>query len=771
MKQALKVVVTGIVQGVGFRPFIYRIAMKSRVRGYVKNVGGSEVEIFIESNDKGSLSTFLHLLLNELPPPAVIEELIIEPSNPKGFASFKILKSGVEVRKYSMIPPDFSICDDCLAEVLNPEDRRFRYAFNSCAWCGPRFSMMYMVPYDRENTSMVLFKLCDECLSEYRDPNNVRRFHAQGISCPKCGPSLRLVDRYGNEVITKDPMREVAKLIDEGSIVAIKGLGGFHIACLATDDDVVLKLRKRKNRPQKPFAIMALNLETLDRLVYIDERAKEVLTSPTKPIVLLPKKENSPVSKWVSPGLKHEGVFLPYTALHYLILSDVRDKFAIMTSGNPHGKPMCIDEECAFRYLSQFVDYFLLHNREIVNRVDDSVVRFTDGELVLIRRGRGYAPKWFHLPFKLRRPVIAFGAELQTAGAVAFNDKVIVTQYIGDIDDYDVLEDLDKYLKFFIRTYNIDVSSAYLVIDKHPYYTSRKLAEIYSKRYGSELIEVQHHYSHLLSAAVSRKLGVDEDFIGIAIDSVGFGDDGNIWGGEVLHLNYEGYRRVGHLQYHPLPGGDITIRYPARMLISILNSFMSEEEVMEFVRKRGLSKYLRHGMSEVRAVLKQIKRIRVMTSSIGRVLDSISTLLGICWVRTYEGEPAIKLEEASYGGRLIDGVETKLMVHEGNYVVSTARLFETLLENLDRDVKDLAYTSLYVLGYALGDMVKHYVKGLGVNTVLISGGAAVNTVIVRGVKEALGEVDIYVKLPKDIPPNDGGIALGQVAATYRFNAL
>ncbi|MEM4476310.1 MAG: carbamoyltransferase HypF, partial [Desulfurococcaceae archaeon] len=408
--KALKLVITGIVQGVGFRPFIHRIAVKYNLKGYVKNSGGSEVEVWVEG-EYGDLSKFIKELYFQKPPPAILEEVEVYPQEPQGFKEFYILKSTAIKEKHSMIPPDFSICSECLSEILDPGNRRYRYPFNSCAWCGPRFSMIYRAPYDRENTSMAKYKLCSECTKEYNDISDVRRHHAQGISCPEDGPRLWLTDRSGNKVEAEDPVLEAAKIIDEGYIVAVKGLGGYHLAALASNDEVVLKLRSRKNRPRKPFAIMALDRTVLDKLVYLNEDSLKVLESPAKPIVLLPKKPDTPASKYVSPGLCFEGVFLPYTGLHYLILLETKDRFLIMTSGNAHGKPMCINEECAYRDLSGIADYFLVHDREIVNRVDDSVIRFTDEKPVMLRRGRGYTPLWIKLPFNLRKKYVALGAD------------------------------------------------------------------------------------------------------------------------------------------------------------------------------------------------------------------------------------------------------------------------------------------------------------------------------------------------------------------------
>ena len=351
--------VSGIVQGVGFRPFVFRIARKAGVHGYVRNMGGSEVEIRLEG-EENSIAEFLKLLLLEKPPPAKIEEFTLSEDYPTWIGEFRILPSQKGAQLYSMIPPDIAVCEDCLREVYDPKDRHYRYAFNSCAWCGPRFSMIESIPYDRPNTAMRDFPLCDECREEYENPEDIRRFHAQGISCPACGPRLWLEDSSGRRVDTGDPISEAARLIDSGAVVAIKGVGGYHIACLATDDAVVEGLRKRKRRPEKPFALMALDLETARKHVEVDDVAESLLTSPERPIVLLPKRAGSPISDLVAPGLDTIGVMLPYTPLHHMLLSRTEDRILIMTSGNPVGKPMCTSEDSARRRLSGIVDYFCL---------------------------------------------------------------------------------------------------------------------------------------------------------------------------------------------------------------------------------------------------------------------------------------------------------------------------------------------------------------------------------------------------------------------------
>ncbi|MEX2689694.1 MAG: carbamoyltransferase HypF [Candidatus Njordarchaeum guaymaensis] len=762
-KKAYRILITGIVQGVGFRPFIYRLATNLNLKGYVRNLGGSEVEVIIEGFGN-FLDTFLVRLRREKPKPALIESINTEEIRPNNFTDFKILKSGTQSKFFSMIPPDIGICDACIREIIDPKSRWYMYPFNSCAWCGPRFSIIETIPYDRSNTSMRDFPLCDTCYAEYSDPKNIRRFHAQGISCPICGPRMQLVDRDGNAIDEKDPIKVASKLIDEGSIIAIKGLGGFHIAALATDDNIVKKLRLRKQRPYKPFAIMALDINTARNLVEISPRAEEILAGPEKPILLLPKKKDSPVSDLVAPGLDTLGVMLPYTGIHYILLMYVRDHFLIMTSGNKRNKPICIDFKCAKEQLSDFIDYYLIHNRRIINRVDDSVIRFTDGHITMLRRARGFAPTWFELPFSTKHPLIAFGAELQNAGGIGFENKAVLTQFVGDTDSFENLSFLESAIKFLIKAYKINLRESYIVTDMHPLYASRMLAEKWSEKYKINMINVQHHHAHIASVMAEKKVSLHESVIGISIDGIGYGSDGSIWGGEVLLSNYYNFKRIGHLIYQPMPGGDLAIKEPLRMLIGILSSFYDYGELLKLFKSRMLLKYLKGNEDTLEMIYKVSKsKIVPRTSSIGRVLDAISALLGVCFMRTYEGEPAIKLEAFARGGKLLDQIYAPVKSLGEYLVVDTNDLFRSIIENIEQDPKSLALSAQYALGFALGNIASSGLRSNNVSRVLVGGGAAVNTYIFRGIRDALSNHDIKPELPSKIPCGDGSIALGQIA--------
>nr|WP_052885953.1 carbamoyltransferase HypF [Vulcanisaeta distributa] len=764
---ARKIHFIGIVQGVGFRPYVKVLADKYGIKGYVRNMGGGEVEVFIEGDD-GAVNEFIHEFMNNRPRAIYIEEYSITEDVPRGFSEFKILESSNNVEAISIIPPDLAICDECLREVLDPGNpRRYRYPFNSCSYCGPRFAVIDSLPYDRHNTSWASFKPCPYCQREYDNPviSGLRRYYYQGVSCGSCGPRLRLLTSDGEVIETRDPIKYVVKLIEEGSIVAIKGVGGYHISALATNDDVVLRLREKKRRPTQPFAVMALDIYVASKLVLINDRARDVLTSPQRPIVLLPKLPDSPVSKYVSPGLDKEGVFLPYTALHYLILMDTRDKFLVMTSGNIHDQPMCTDINCALRKLGKVVDYVLDHDLRIAHRVDDSVVRFTDGELVIIRRSRGYAPMWIKLPTKLRRPVIAFGADLQMAGAVAINDKVILTQYIGDLDYVETLDDLDKELRWFSRTYRI--KDPVLVCDANPAYRSTWLCHRWAEELNAEVVSVYHHHAHALSVAADWN--ETDQFVAVTIDGVGYGVDGMAWGGEVLVVDGASFNRYGHLMYVPMPGGDLASLYPVRMVISYMSRFMGDEDVINYLRRLNLLRGLPNGEIEARVVLRQLGS-SIMTSGVGRFLDAVSVLLGLSLRRTYEGEPAITLEAAARGGSLINGFKVSISRANKSLVIDTVSLFEQAMEAMlsGAKVSDIAYTTQYLLGRAFGEVACDAVREVGNRNVYVGGGAAVNDYVIGGLREELRRCNADIKLPRRVPPGDGGIALGQAYYLSHF---
>ncbi|HVP23294.1 MAG TPA: carbamoyltransferase HypF [Conexivisphaerales archaeon] len=752
--RALELTITGVVQGVGFRPFIYRLATGRGLRGYVKNVGGSAVIAVVEG-EPSSIDSFRLSIDLEKPSAAYVESIKAKELPPSGYSGFAILESDPKANAPSMIPADLATCGDCMGEVLDSTSRFHRYPFNSCAVCGPRYSIIETTPYDRPNTSMKPFVLCDDCRREYEDPGDVRRFHVQGISCPNCGPRVWLEDRNGRRMGGRDPIREAGRLLSQGKILAVKGLGGFHIAASASNDEVVLKLRERKRRPSKPFAVMALDLDVVSSLGVPDGAQRALLASPERPIVLVNSRKRSPLSQLVAPGLRQVGLFLPYTPLHSLLLREDADRFAIMTSGNPPGEPMCVDARDAKEKLSSFVDFFLLHNRRIVNRVDDSVVRMTDGRPTLLRRGRGYAPRWVDLPVKLSSPAVCFGAMLQNAGAVGFADKAVLTQYVGDTDEYFTSLELERYIKLLLKNYGILPREATTVCDLHPAYPSTAMAEAWSRKHRCRLRRVQHHWAHLASVAAENL--VEGEMLGIAVDGTGYGLDGNIWGGEVLRFDRSGFSRLGHLEYQPLPGGDLASTYPARMLASILSRFLDDSEIFKLYSKKDLFKGLPRGPEELEVVLAQCRGPGILTSSTGRVLDAASALLGVCLFRSYEGEPAIRLEAASRRG----GPPLRARLRRGDVdVVETAPLFEQVLElSGDAPASQLAFSIQRSIGLALASAAVGRARRSD-RFLAVSGGAAVNTPLMEGIREGARD-KLKVLVNAKVPPGDGGVALGQ----------
>ena len=756
--------VSGIVQGVGFRPFVKRIAYKSGVYGFVQNMGGGEVIIHLEGS-KNSIRRFFQLFREEAPPPAEIIYMKISKAGVDGYKDFEIKRSGDNVFVRSIIPPDIGICDKCIKEIES-NSRWHNYPFNSCAWCGPRFSMMYKIPYDRENTSMIEFSLCKSCKEEYEDIHNIRRFHVQGISCSGCGPKTWLVNNRGDVIKTEDPLHKTSLLLEEGYILGIKGIGGFHIACRADEDDIVNRLRIRKKRPYKPFALMAFDLDTVKKLTYLDEISEKLLISPQRPIVLLRKKGGAKISEYIAPGLDRIGIMLPYSGIHYLILRNMNLKYLVMTSGNYYNKPMETDNEIAIKRLGGIVDYFLLHNRKIVNRVDDSVLRISLGRPVFLRRSRGYAPRWIRIPTPLKETVIAFGSELQNVGGIGFEDKIVLTQYIGDTDEFENLLELQRYIKWFASIYRVNFSRSLLIIDKHSKYNSSILGMKWSEKFSSKIIKLQHHVAHAYS--ILAEYGARSGIV-ITIDGTGYGDDGNIWGGEVIEVEEDGnYNRVSHIMYYKLLGGDLAAIYPARILHSLLTQLYGLSYAEKYFLERGYVKYLR-GEEELRMLTHIYDSGKLFTSSLGRLLDAFSTLLKICAYRSYEGEPAMKLEAAAYNGALIKKLLDidNMLPNASSHEINISQLFMLAKELWEEKYsrRDLAFSIQYVLGLLLGHVASEYASSKGYKYIYISGGAAVNEFILKGVFSSSKEYGLLLRTHRVVPPGDGGISLGQIYAT------
>ncbi len=730
-----KIIVKGIVQGVGFRPFIYKLAKKYNLKGYVKNLG-NVVEIVVEGEN---IDKFIEDIKTKKPKLAKIysiESFFIERQN---FKDFSILKSD-DFKDEGIIPADISICEDCLKEIFNKNDRRYRYPFNSCINCGPRFTIIYNLPYDRENTSMKDFPLCRDCLEEYNNPYDDRRFHAQTICCPNCGPNVFLTD--GENILEKNDKSILLakKLLNEGHIIAIKGIGGIHLACKVDDDEVVLRLREKLNRKSQPFAVMTL-FENIKLFAEYDDIEKKALLSKERPIVVLKKGENynNYFSKYVS-NLDTIGVFLPYSGLHYLLLED---EFAyIMTSANLPGLPMIKDNE-EIKKLRKIADYFLLHNRKIVNRCDDSVVKKIANRLIFLRRSRGYAPEPIEVNIDNNKTILCVGAELNSTACLIKNNKFYLTQYIGNTSKYETFNYLKEAINTLLKltkTDKIDI----VVSDLHPLYNSSKLAIELSKKYNSELIKIQHHYAHGFSV-----LGDNNFFDNVkilALDGVGYGLDGNLWGGEVLEYYNNKIKRIAHLEEQYQLGGDLAVKYPLRMLFSILYKAIGEEA------KKFLSRYIKEKELNILEFQLKKKINCPITTSAGRVLDAVSALLNVCHEKTYDGEPAIRLESVV---KKCSNIEVNPKIK--NNVLLTTPLIEDcyymLLEG--RDIGEIAYYAHMYLAEGLFEIAKK------TDNLAITGGVSYNRYITERIKELCKEENIRFIYHNKIPPGDGGISFGQ----------
>jgi hydrogenase maturation protein HypF len=756
----LKVRVTGIVQGVGFRPFVYRTAVKNGLKGYVKNTGDACVEILLEGSEK-AVSMFLRDLQEKKPPLARIHEVTVtELKGEDEYLEFKIQKSSDEKElSGSVIPPDIAICNECLNELRDKNNPRCDYFFITCTDCGPRYTIIERLPYDRENTTMHNFHMCGFCQSEYRDPLN-RRFHSQTVACQKCGPRVYLTNCRGEVIPHKDPIREAGKLLSQGFIVAVKGYGGFHVAASTTMDKPLMRLREAKHRRQKPFAIMARSLEAVKSFAQVSPWEAELLTSHTRPIVLLRKSENYYLSDLIAPGLHNVGVMLPYTGLHYMLFDLVDEPAFVMTSANPPNQPIVKEDSEALKTLGETADYFLFHNRHIAHRCDDSVIRLHGEKKVFIRRSRGYAPAPIILKEKAEKCVLALGGELSNTSCILQGNKAFISQHIGDVENVETMDFLKQASMHLIRLTNSKVDV--VACDLHPKFTTTKLAQDLAEENFWQSFQVQHHYAHLAALMAEHSL---EEVVGVCCDGYGYGLDGEAWGGEIIlgSKNSLEFKRLAHLERHPLIGGDLATRYPLRMAAGILYKHVDVEGWLN-----QNSHFLPHGMEEARLIMRQLKSGRniVQTTSCGRVLDAVAAVLKICHERTYEGEPAMKLESAASKGSDVLNLEP---VIRGKNLDTTRLLIEIFENRVKYDVKDLAFSAHAYLAKGLATLAIEAAFENGVKAVGFSGGVACNEIMTSMMRKKVEASGLKFFVHEAIPPGDGGLSMGQAFFTDFMN--
>ena len=722
------------MQGVGFRPFVYALAARRSLTGMVGNIS-SGVIIEIQGADEAA-SAFIDELRNNPPPLAMIDSIAVESMDEKRESAFTIVDSRAQPLASTPISPDISVCADCLSEMFDPADRRYRYPFINCTNCGPRFTIIQDIPYDRPLTTMRAFPMCAACESEYHDPAN-RRFHAQPNACPLCGPHVS----YG-PLTREAAIKAAIDALRGGQIVAIKGIGGFHLACDATNDLAVRTLRERKGRGAKPFALMARNLEGVRRYAHVLEDEAQLLTSKERPIVLLRTRDNPEISPAVAPGNKYLGFLLPYTPLHYLL---VGENPLVMTSGNFSDEPIVKDNDEALSRLAALADAFLLHNRDIHVVCDDSVTRVFEGRELPIRRSRGYSP----MPVKLPRSgptVLAVGGELKSTFCLTRDDNAYLSQHIGDMENLETLAAFEHAFAHLRALFRAEPER--LVCDLHPNYLSSRWAAGYAAEKRLPLIRVQHHHAHL--ASVTAEHGCGGRLIGVIFDGTGYGTDGAIWGGEILCGGFDGFERLMHLKYVPLAGGDASIRRPLRMALAHLWSAGIERDVnLTPVELRILRRQLETGMN------------CVPTSSMGRLFDAFAALLGVRETVSYEAQAAIEMEAMCEGVAIDRGYRFAI---EGG-VFDPAPVFKSALNDLRCNVPRTEIAASF--HHAAAELVLRCCESArertGINTIGLSGGVFQNTTLLKLVTAALARQEFEILTHRKVPTNDGGLALGQAA--------
>jgi hydrogenase maturation protein HypF len=750
MKRA-EINITGIVQGIGFRPFIYNLARRHSIRGWVLN-NEKGVLIDAESED-GNLELFLQDIPKLAPPLSQIETFDVRYLVPLNYTTFEIRKSEEAEEKFVLISPDVATCDQCLSELFLPQNFRYRYPFINCTLCGPRFTIIQDIPYDRHKTTMALFKMCPICQKEYEDPSD-RRFHAQPNACYACGPSLYLENKKG-EKISGDPLEETLALLDKGEIVAIKGLGGFHLTCDAKNQEAVSFLRSRKFREDKPFAVMCRDIEEVKDHCEVNEEEEKLLLSVERPIVILKRRKDSSIAHAVAPYQDTLGVMLPYSPLHHLLLKGPL-KTLVMTSGNVSDEPISYKNEEALKRLSKIADYFLFHNREIHMRCDDSVTRVFEGKPYILRRSRGYIPFPIKLPFPLEM-ILACGGELKNTFCLTRSQYAFVSHHIGDLENLETLTSFEEGIEHFKRLFYIEPRA--IAYDLHPDYLSTQYALSIPE---IPRIGVQHHHAHIVSAMVEN--GIEGDVIGVALDGTGFGLDGTVWGGEFINANLRDFNRLAHLKKVPMPGGSMAIREPWRMAMVYLSEAFGDEATKLKINLMERIDFQKWDILK-RAIEKKINS--PLTSSMGRLFDAVSSLLSIRDEVHYEGQAAIELEMiADHGER--ETYPFLVQKDEGSMVIDSTEIIRSVVKDLVKGVSTSKISGKFhrTVARLIIETCETIRSNERLNRIVLSGGVFQNIFLLSLVIEGLRRSDFEVYTHHLVPTNDGGISLGQAVICH-----
>ncbi len=735
--KTLQIGIKGTVQGVGFRPFIYNLAVKYSLKGWVNN-SDTGVNICIEG-DELAIESFLDDITEFAPPLSKIDEINTLERDFEGFETFEIVKSETSSNKTTIISPDIAICDDCIKDIKDVNNFRFEYPFTNCTNCGPRYSIIETVPYDRVNTSMEKFSLCKDCKKEYEDPSN-RRYHAQPLCCSKCGPKVQLFDMKNNKISQdNEAIKDIARFINEGKIVAIKGLGGFHIVCDATNDLVVETLRDRKIRPAKPFAIMFKSLKQIKKYLTITQKEEEIISSKEKPITIV-KSNSMGLSKYIAPNLDRVGCFIAYTPLH-LILFKYLDIPIIATSANLSGEPIIRFKDEIIIKLNKVVDYVLDFNRDIINACDDSVVQVVNNDLQILRNARGYTPVSFKLPKKIDKKILALGANQKSTISIAFEDVIITSPHIADLDSITSMEYFERTIETFKRFY--DFEPDLIVCDKHNAYESTKWA----LKQNCKVVQIQHHYAHLLATMCEYNL--DEKVLAFCFDGTGLGDDGNIWGGEVFMSSKKNFKRIFNFKYFKLLGGEKSIKEPKRVALSLLFENFSLDEIKNL--NLPLLKKIKYSELILYHKMWENSLNSPETSSLGRIFDAIASFANLVHEQSFEGETGLKIE-MFYDESIKESYSYEII----NSQIDISSCIKEIV--IDKDAKIICSKFLNMLV----DIIINISKNHRTFPVVLTGGVFQNKTLLELVVKQLDKNYIKYFYSKKVPLNDAGISVGQI---------
>ena len=738
-----KISIFGIVQGVGFRPYIYNLARKHKINGWVRNdENGVEIEAYAKKED---IENFINEIKVNPPVLSKISDIKIEKKKQSIYSHFDIIESTNSKNKTTIISPDMAICKDCIADIFDETNFRFLYPLNNCTNCGPRYSILKAIPYDRVNTSLKKFPLCKKCDKEFIDPKN-RRYHAQAISCEECGPTTFLYDINQNLLNTKiDSINLASKYINDGKILAIKSIGGFHIVCDASNDSTIRKLREFKKRETKPFAVMFKDIEDLNKYAFLGDYEKKVLTSKESPIVLLKKKQDTNLSNLIAPNIKNIGCFLPNSALHYLLFENLSNPI-IATSANLKGEPIITTKEDIFLKLSNLVDFVLDYNREILNSCDDSILQVVNEKIIKLRNSRGYAPSSLKVDGKFSKKILSLGANQKSTFSIAFDNKIITAPYLGDLDSISSIENYKKTVENFLNFY--DFVPEIIVCDKHPKYESTKFAfELKDKNPKLELVQVQHHYAHVL--AVLAEKSIKEDVLAFVFDGTGYGDDKNIWGGEVFIANQKEYKRAYHLKYLKLLGGELAIKEPKRVALSLLFDNFTLEEVLDL----PLDFLKTFEKSEIKTLytLWQKSLNSPLTSSFGRLFDAVCSLANILHIQEFEGQTGLYIENL-YDENIKEFFSYDIV----NQTIDISKMIREILKEDDKKVVASKFINTVAnIVFEISNLHKDL-------PIVLSGGVFQNRTLVEILLKKFKNYNRKVYLGEKYSLNDESISLGQV---------